>query len=121
MPADRIGNVLSGEDLTCKTSVNQIGLNKCLIPRGCSTLHAMLTGIHAASFSVHVNAGISVQAEVCVCKEKSSERQWLWDRLAGCCCCGAEFRPLWGGKWSQVNFLHMNSLTECTGLTKLLA
>lgn len=28
MPADRIHNVLSGEELMCKTSVNQIGLNE---------------------------------------------------------------------------------------------
>lgn len=75
MPADRLRNVLSGEELTCQTSVNQISLNERLIPRGCSTSHGVLTGIHAAGFLVCVNTGISVQAEVCVCKEKSSERQ----------------------------------------------
>lgn len=49
MPAD---NVLSGEELTCKTSVNQIGLNECFIPRGCSALRVVLMDIHAASCMV---------------------------------------------------------------------
>lgn len=49
--------------------------SECLIPRGSSTLRAMAMGVHAASFSVCVNTGTSMQAEVGVCKEKSSETQ----------------------------------------------
>lgn len=55
--------------------MNQIGLNECLIARGYSTLRAMLMGIHASGFSGRANAEISVQVEVCVCKEESCERQ----------------------------------------------